>query len=119
MVSLAAVVASSSDLTPRSSSSRTYLLVPKVMGDAVELHPAVMIVALVLGGALFGLGGAILAAPIVAIGRDLYRYGFLRLSGTQVGPSRAAALREPAEEPEPDAVEPPAAMPEAEATPQA
>ncbi len=95
------------------------LLVPKVMGDAVELHPAVMIVALVLGGALFGLGGAILAAPIVAIGRDLYRYGFLRLSGTPVGRSRAAALREPAEEPEAHAVEPPAVTPEAEATPPA
>ena len=55
---------------------------PKVMGDAVELHPAVMILALVMGGALFGIGGAILAAPAVAAGRDLYRYGFRRLSGT-------------------------------------
>ena len=57
------------------------LLVPKVMGDAVELHPAVIIVALVVGGALFGIGGAILAAPIVAAGRDLYRYTFRRLDG--------------------------------------
>lgn len=57
------------------------ILVPKVMGDAVELHPAVMILALVVGGALFGLGGAILAAPTVAAGRDLYRYGFHRLGG--------------------------------------
>jgi predicted PurR-regulated permease PerM len=57
------------------------LLVPKVMGDAVELHPAVLIVGLVVGGTLFGIGGAILAAPTIAAGRDLYRYGFLRLSG--------------------------------------
>jgi predicted PurR-regulated permease PerM len=57
------------------------LLVPKVMGDAVELHPAVLILALVIGGALFGLGGAILAAPVVAASRDLYRYGFIRMSG--------------------------------------
>jgi predicted PurR-regulated permease PerM len=57
------------------------ILVPKVMGDAVELHPAVMILALVVGGALFGLGGAILAAPTVAAGRDLYRYGFHRFGG--------------------------------------
>jgi predicted PurR-regulated permease PerM len=55
------------------------LLVPKVLGDAVELHPAVLIVALVVGGALFGIGGAILAAPAVAAGRDLYRYTFQRL----------------------------------------
>jgi predicted PurR-regulated permease PerM len=57
------------------------ILVPKVMGDAVELHPAVMILALVVGGALFGIGGAILAAPAVAAGRDLYRYGFHRFGG--------------------------------------
>jgi predicted PurR-regulated permease PerM len=57
------------------------ILVPKVMGDAVDLHPAVMILALVVGGALFGLGGAILAAPAVAAGRDLYRYGFHRFAG--------------------------------------
>ena len=57
------------------------ILVPKVMGDAVDLHPAVMILSLVAGAALFGIGGAILAAPTVAAGRDLYRYGFHRLSG--------------------------------------
>jgi predicted PurR-regulated permease PerM len=57
------------------------ILVPKVMGDAVELHPAVMILALVVGGSLFGIGGAILAAPAVAAGRDLYRYGFHRFGG--------------------------------------
>jgi predicted PurR-regulated permease PerM len=59
------------------------LLVPKVIGDAVDLHPAVMILALVAGGALFGIGGAILAAPTVALGRDLYRYTFRRLHGDQ------------------------------------
>jgi predicted PurR-regulated permease PerM len=57
------------------------ILVPKVMGDAVDLHPAVMILSLIAGAALFGIGGAILAAPTVAAGRDLYRYGFHRLSG--------------------------------------
>jgi predicted PurR-regulated permease PerM len=55
------------------------LLVPKVLGDAVKLHPAVMILALVVGGGLFGIGGAILAAPTVAVARDLYQYAFERL----------------------------------------
>lgn len=58
-----------------------HVLVPKVMGDAIELHPAIVILALVVGGALFGIGGAILAAPTVAAGRDLYRYGFHRFGG--------------------------------------
>jgi predicted PurR-regulated permease PerM len=95
------------------------ILVPKVMGDAVELHPAVMILALVVGGALFGIGGAILAAPTVAAGRDLYRYGFHRFGGQP--PADALELAKhgarrvaPAEEPGPGA--PPATTPpEAEA----
>jgi predicted PurR-regulated permease PerM len=69
-----------------------HFLVPKVMGDAVDLHPAVMIVSLVVGGALFGLGGAILAAPTVAAGRDVYRYGFHRLAGQAPGPALDLAL---------------------------
>jgi hypothetical protein len=40
-----------------------------------------MILALVVGGSLFGIGGAILAAPTVAAGRDMYRYGFHRFGG--------------------------------------
>ena len=81
------------------------------MGDAVDLHPAVLIVALVVGGALFGIGGAILAAPTVAAGRDLYRYGFHRFGG-QV-PAEAFALaahgtvQEPADDEPPPAPLPP------------
>ena len=86
-----------------------HILVPKVMGDAIELHPAVMILALVVGGSLFGIGGAILAAPAVAAGRDLYRYGFHRFGG--VIPADAFELakhgerRPPAASPEPPATE--------------
>lgn len=68
------------------------LLVPKVLGDAVQLHPAVLIVALVVGGSLFGIGGAILAAPTVAIGRDLYRYLFHRLAERPPELALAAAM---------------------------
>jgi hypothetical protein len=64
------------------------------MGDAVDLHPAVIIMSLVVGGALFGIGGAILAAPVVAIGRDLYRYTFRRLQGD--GPDAAFGAVAPA-----------------------
>jgi len=81
-----------------------HILVPKVMGDAVELHPAVMIMSLVIGGALFGIGGAILAAPTVAAGRDLYRYGFHRFGGQQPADAFELALhgaRPPVPEPEP------------------
>jgi predicted PurR-regulated permease PerM len=92
-----------------------HILVPKVMGDAVDLHPAVLIMSLVIGGALFGIGGAILAAPTVAAGRDLYRYGFHRFGGQP--PAHALELaKHGAKRPEPaEAEEPPAAAPPPEA----
>lgn len=55
-------------------------LVPKIQGDAVELHPAVVMVAILIGGSLAGLLGAILALPITAAFRDVVRYLFRRLS---------------------------------------
>jgi predicted PurR-regulated permease PerM len=94
------------------------LLVPKVLGDAVELHPAVLIVALVVGGALFGIGGAILAAPTVAAGRDLYRYAYQRLHEQPPAAAFEQALGGPliVESVEPESV-PPTAPPPAEVEP--
>ena len=37
--------------------------VPKIQGDAIQLHPAAVIFAIIIGGALAGLLGAILALP--------------------------------------------------------
>jgi predicted PurR-regulated permease PerM len=54
------------------------LLVPKIQGDAVELHPALVIVAIIVGGAIAGLLGAILALPLTAAARDVVRYLFRR-----------------------------------------
>jgi predicted PurR-regulated permease PerM len=56
------------------------LLVPKIQGDAIEMHPAFVMFALIIGGALGGLLGAILALPVAAAGRDVVRYLFRRLS---------------------------------------
>jgi predicted PurR-regulated permease PerM len=86
-----------------------HLLVPKVMGDAVDLHPAVVILSLIVGASLFGLWGAILAAPVVALGRDLYRYVFRRLEGGTPDEARIYATAGPAPKPPPD--NPPAEPP--------
>lgn len=57
------------------------LLVPKIQGDATNLHPAVVIFSLILAGAIAGLLGAILALPIAATMRDIYVYAFRRAGG--------------------------------------
>jgi predicted PurR-regulated permease PerM len=56
------------------------VLVPKIQGDAIELHPALVMFAIVIGGSLAGLLGAILALPVAAALRDVVRYLFRRLS---------------------------------------
>ena len=53
---------------------------PKIQGDAVELHPAIVMAAIIIGGSLAGLLGAILALPVTAAGRDVVRYLFRRMS---------------------------------------
>ena len=54
------------------------VLVPKIQGDAINLHPALVIFAIVIGGAFAGLLGAILALPVTAAARDVLRYLFRR-----------------------------------------
>lgn len=68
------------------------LLVPKIQGDAVELHPSAVMIALVMGGAIAGLLGAILALPITAAARDVFRYLFHRLDEPPSSPSEAVAI---------------------------
>ena len=43
-----------------------YLVIPAIIGRAVRLHPAIVIFALLSGGAVFGLLGIVLAVPIAA-----------------------------------------------------
>ncbi len=56
-----------------------HLLVPRIIGDSVGLHPAVLMVILVIAGQAAGLLGVILAAPIAAVARDVFRYVYGRL----------------------------------------
>lgn len=52
-----------------------YYLSPKILGDSTDLHPITVILSLLIGLALFGLVGAIIAVPIAALGKLLlHRY---------------------------------------------
>lgn len=50
-----------------------HLLVPKIMERQVGISPAVVIVALLIGGSLLGVMGAILAVPTAAIFQVIYQ----------------------------------------------
>ena len=68
------------------------VLVPKIQGDAVELHPTIVMVALIVGGSIGGLLGAILALPIAAAARDVFRYVFHRVDVVPANPDEALAM---------------------------
>jgi predicted PurR-regulated permease PerM len=67
------------------------VLVPKIQGDAVSLHPSIVMFALVIGGAIGGLLGAILALPLTAAARDVFAYIFRRVDSAAVASAPAAA----------------------------
>lgn len=67
------------------------LLAPRVSGHAVHLHPAVIMVVLVMGNELGGLWGMLLAVPITAICRDLFRYLYMRFQEEPLSPGEALA----------------------------
>ena len=57
------------------------VLVPRIQGGKFALHPAFVIVLVLAGFALIGPLGAVLAMPVAAAGRDIFRYVFARASG--------------------------------------
>jgi len=69
------------------------LLVPRIQGGAVEMHPAIVILALAIGASIAGLIGAIFALPIAAASRDIVRYVFQRSSGRS--PAESSGYRAP------------------------
>ncbi len=85
-------------------------LVPRVIGESIGVHPAILIVALVIFGQLFGLLGVILAAPVTAVARDLYLYAYRRVSGKSPTEAIEHVLRI-APKPEPKADQPATARP--------
>ena len=78
---------------------------PKVEGHVLDLHPAIILPALVVGSALAGIMGAILALPLTAAARQTIAY-LLRITGGEPQPATKQA----------DSTEPPAVPAEPSAT---
>lgn len=73
------------------------ILVPTIEGKEFEIHPAWVLVLILVGLALIGPLGAILALPVAAAARDVYAYVFRRAAGLEPNPSLPAAPVTPSE----------------------
>ncbi len=51
-----------------------HVVVPNVMGNALRLHPLLVIFGLASGAALDGLPGALVALPVLAVGRAIWEF---------------------------------------------
>ncbi len=71
------------------SQIESIVLKPRVMGDNLSLHPALIMVVLFIGADMGGILGMILAAPLTAVVRDLFKYCYLRLSARPISPETA------------------------------
>ncbi len=60
-----------------------YVLVPRVMKNAVNLSPAAVIISTLIGGSLFGFAGALLALPVAATVKVVIFETWLRDRGSR------------------------------------
>ena len=45
----------------------SHLIMPQVMGTVISIHPVAIVIALLIGGSLFGIAGMVLAVPVTAV----------------------------------------------------
>src|SRR3989440_7699003 len=78
-----------------------YFVIPLVIGRIVRLHPALVIFALLSGGAVFGLIGVVLAVPVAATLRLVLIYVNAKLRDEDPFPRLEEELAEEGERPAP------------------
>jgi predicted PurR-regulated permease PerM len=55
------------------------VVVPFILGDAVELHPLLVMIGSVVAFTRWGILGALLAAPVMASAKELIRYAYVKI----------------------------------------
>ena len=69
-----------------------YVLVPKLVGGKIGLHPVAVIFAVLAGGELFGFLGVLLALPVTAVVAVVLRYFYQRYTESELYTSHAAPI---------------------------
>jgi len=64
-------------------------LVPRIAGNAVRFHPAVVMIIVVVGAEVAGVWGMLLGVPLAAMVRDVFRYLYLRTTERGATPQMA------------------------------
>ena len=65
-----------------------HVIVPKVMGHSLRLHPLLVIFGLLAGGEIYGFPGILVALPLLAAGRAVWEFFSERLAFAALGQRR-------------------------------
>lgn len=68
-------------------------MAPRIMSEQVDLHPLLVIFALLVGGTLFGVPGMVLSVPVSAVIKGLFVYWFEKRGERQLFTEDGALLR--------------------------
>ena len=66
-----------------------YVLVPRLVGERIGLHPVAVIFAVLAGGELFGFLGVLLALPVTSVVAVVLRYFYQRYTESELYTTRA------------------------------
>lgn len=69
----------------------SYVLNPKIMGDASRIHPVLIVLALVVGEHWYGIAGALLAVPVASVAVAIFKFLHRRAVEMDEQLARAAA----------------------------
>ncbi len=75
---------------------KAYVIVPRIQGQAVKLHAAVILVLLAIAGSVAGFWGLLLVVPLAAVARDVFVYIYRRLGDEPSEPALTAATAQAA-----------------------
>ena len=73
-------------------------ITPNLQGNAVRVHPILIFIGVIGGSSLFGLMGAVLAVPAIAIIRVLFEFFWLRLRVDEDSPTLLSFMRKDTED---------------------
>ncbi|MDD2836181.1 MAG: AI-2E family transporter, partial [Methanothrix sp.] len=60
---------------------------PKIMGNAVDLPPLIVLIGVIAGTEAFGIMGALLATPMIATGKLIFRYIYGKIMEDTLAPT--------------------------------
>ncbi len=78
------------------------ILVPRIMGESLRLHPLAVFLAIIAGGALAGFFGILLASPVLATLRLIFGYIYSKVVNVEARPAPSIGPSEPRDRPTTD-----------------